>query len=85
MLDMESNTINFIKEHFGCYRIDGNSRVLSSLGTMSIVSFEELHTLHENAEEYFTIKPSEDGKGVVLILQDNVKQFVEEELGLEVE
>lgn len=83
MLDMESNTINFIKEHFGCYRIDGNSRVLSSLGTMSIVSFEELHTLHDNAEEYFTIKPTEDGKGVVLILQDNVKQFVEKKLGLE--
>lgn len=83
MSDMESNTINFIKEHFGCYRIDGNSRVLNSLGTMSIVSFEELHTLHENAEKYFTIKSAEDGKGVVLILQDNVKQFVEEELGLE--
>lgn len=83
MSDMESNTINFIKEHFGCYRIDGNSRVLSSLGTMSIVSFEELHTLYDNAEEYFTIKPTEDGKGVVLILHDNVKKFVEKELGLE--
>jgi hypothetical protein len=50
---------------------------------MSIVSFEELHTLYDNAEEYFTIKPTEDGKGVVLILHDNVKKFVEKELGLE--
>lgn len=79
---MESNTINFIKEHFGCYRINGNSRVLNSIATMSIVSLEDLHTLHENVEEYFIIKPTENGKDVVLILQGNVKQFIEKELEL---
>ncbi|MBR5912030.1 MAG: hypothetical protein IKZ55_08595 [Bacteroidales bacterium] len=80
---MELNTINFIKQHFGCYRINGNNRVLSSIATMSIVSLEELHMLHENVEEYFTIKPSENGKDVILILHSNVKQFIEKELGLE--
>jgi hypothetical protein len=49
---------------------------------MSIVSFDELHMLHENAEDYFTIKPTENGKDVLLVLHNDVKQFVEKELGL---
>lgn len=80
--DMKLNTINFIKQHFGCYRINGSNRVLSSIATMSIVSFDELHMLHENAEDYFTIKPTENGKDVLLVLHNDVKQFVEKELGL---
>lgn len=80
---MESNTINFIKEHFGCYRYNGNSRVLNSIATMSIVPLEELHILYENVDEYFTTKPCEKRKDVILILHNNVKQFIEKELGLE--
>lgn len=81
---MESYIISFIKKHFGCYIIDGNSRVLNSIGTMSIVPVEEINNVfHGDAEAYFTIKPSESNGEIVLFLNKDIKLMIEKELGLQ--
>lgn len=79
---MESNILSFIIDHFGCFKTDNDRRVLNSIGTMSIVTIEELSGFPGNTETYFSIKQTDNSSEIVLFIHDNVRQTIEKELGL---
>ena len=78
---MEINKINFIVDHFGCYTFRDGERVLTSLGTMSIVPSDEFWNVFTgDANRYFSIRESESNGELTLFLDNRVKLELEKEL-----
>lgn len=75
---MDKKKNNFIMKHFGCYTIIGGKQVLTSLANASRVPIEEFwNTFSGDAEKYFDISKTEDGKELSLILDEAIRQSVE--------
>lgn len=80
---MDTKKINFVIDHFGCYTLRDGERLLTSLGTMSIVPSDKFWNVFTgDANRYFSIRESEvDGK-LTLFLDNRVKNEIEKEFQL---
>lgn len=73
--------IDFIIKHFGCYTLIGGEKVLTSLATMSFVPVDDFWNVFTgNACKYFQISKTENGKELVLIIDDILRKQIEREI-----
>lgn len=80
---METKKINFITDHFGCYSFRDGKKVLTSLGTMSIVPTDEFWNVFAgDANRYFSISESEVDGELTLFIDNGVKMEIEKKLNL---
>lgn len=80
---MDYKKRNFIIEHFGCKTQIGEEWVLTSLANSSRVSPDEFWNVFSgDAEKYFDIRKTENEKELSLVLDNDVRKWIEIELGL---
>lgn len=80
---MDLKKLDFIKKHFGCYTLINKERVLTSIGTMSIVPSNEFWNIFSgDAEKYFMINVSETKGDLVITLKDGISIEIERVLNL---
>ena len=78
---MDKKQLNFIKTYFGCYTPIEGVKVLTSLGTMSIVPADEFWNVFSgDAEQYFEIIPTEDDKVLSIITDEIIRNKLEKEI-----
>ena len=76
---MTPQQIEFVKKYFGCW----TGETLTSLGTVSIVSKEELaQSFGNEVDRYFTINHISNSKEVTIFIKNDAIKLIEEEANL---